>query len=198
MLKYIRMTEENIDEIVKTQMEIFPSECGYFQYNYALICGKDYWKYWIVYDNEEIIGITGLYSDFDINETNSIWLGWFGIRPQYRRKGYGKEVLEYTIKEAYKLANIYPIKYLRLYTSIDENKEAQLLYSKLMDEKEKYNNINDNNYNETCYIWTKALYNDKITPWNNKYLGLKEIEKKEKEYKEIFINKGEVNEQEKL
>ena len=191
MLKYVRMTEHNIDEIVKAQMEIFPSECGYFQYNYAITCNKDYWKYWLVYDNDNnIVGITGLYSDFNIEKTYSIWLGWFGIRPIYRRKGYGKEVLEFTIKEAYKLASIYPIKYLRLYTSIDENKEAQILYKKIMDYKEPYNCKEDKNYNGTCYIWTKSLFGDKITKWDNKYLGLKEIEEKEKEYQEIFLNKG--------
>ena len=37
MLKYIPMNEDNIFDMVKTQIEIFPSECGYFQYNYALL-----------------------------------------------------------------------------------------------------------------------------------------------------------------
>ena len=34
MLKYVPMTSENVFDVVITQMEIFPSECGYFQYNY--------------------------------------------------------------------------------------------------------------------------------------------------------------------
>ena len=182
------MTEENIYDMVKTQMEIFRSECGYFQYNYALNCGKDYWKYWIVYDEDDIVAITGLYSDFDITETNSIWLGWFGVRPKYRRKKIGTEVLNYTINEAYKLAKKYPIKYFRLYTSIDENATAQLLYKKIMDFYEEYNCPNDSN-NNTCRIWTKVLFNDKKVKWNNKYLGLKDIEKKEKKYLDIFKDK---------
>ena len=189
MLKYIPMTEENIYDMVKTQMEIFPSECGYFQYNYALNCGKDYWKYWIVYDEDDIVAITGLYSDFDITETNSIWLGWFGVRPKYRRKKIGTEVLNYTINEAYKLAKKYPIKYFRLYTSIDENATAQLLYKKIMDFYEEYNCPNDSNNNNTCRIWTKVLFNDKKVKWNNKYLGLKDIEKQEKKYLDIFKDK---------
>lgn len=33
----------------------------------------------LVYDDNDIVAITGLYSDFEITETNSIWLGWFGV-----------------------------------------------------------------------------------------------------------------------
>ena len=189
MLRYIPMTSENIFEITKTQMEIFPSECGYFQYNYALNCRKDYWKYWLVYDDNNIVAITGLYSDFDITETNSIWLGWFGVRPDYRRQKIGTKVLEFTINEAYKLAKKYPIKYFRLYTSIDENATAQLLYKKVMDFCEEYNCPNDSNYNNTCRIWTKILFDNEFISWRNKCLNLKEIEKQEKIYLNIFKEK---------
>ena len=96
-LKYVRMDSSNIRDIVKVQMEIFPQECGYFQYDYGLTCGKDYWKYWLVYKDNEIVAITGLYSDFPISETNSIWLGWFGVREKYRNQGYGEKVLQFTI-----------------------------------------------------------------------------------------------------
>ena len=193
MLKYVPMTRDNIYDMVKTQMEIFPSECGYFQYDYALNCGKDYWKYWLVYNEEDIVAITGLYSDFDINETNSIWLGWFGVRPSYRKQNIGTEVLNFTINEAYKLAKKYPIKYLRLYTSIDENATAQLLYKKIMDSNEKYEYPDDFNYNNTCLIWTKSLFGDKIVPWNNRCLGLNEIEEQEKIYYEKFKKEYNVN-----
>ena len=188
MLKYISMTKDNIRDMTKTQMEIFPSECGYFQYNYALECGKDFWKYWLVYQDNEIVAITGLYSDFDISETNSIWLGWFGVRPKYRNNKIGTEVLSFTINEAYKLAQKYPIKYFRLYTSIDENIVAQRLYGKTMDFYEEYNCPNDFNYNNSCRIWTKVLFDDKPLKWNNKCLGLTEIAKQEKVYYKKFIN----------
>ncbi len=189
MLKYIPMTKDNIYDMVRAQMEIFPSECGYFQYNYALNCGNDYWKYWLVYDDNDMVAITGLYSDFDINETNSIWLGWFGVRPQFRRRNIGTEVLNFTIKEAYKLAKKYPIKFFRLYTSIDENATAQLLYKKIMDFSEKYDHPEDFTYNSSCLIWSKSLFGDTIIPWNNRYLGLNEIEEQEKEYLDIFMKK---------
>ena len=91
------------------------------------------------------------------------------------------------------MAKKYPIKYFRLYTSIDENATAQLLYKKIMDFYEEYNCPNDsnnnNNNNNTCRIWTKVLFNDKKVKWNNKYLGLKDIEKQEKKYLDIFKDK---------
>lgn len=181
------MNKNNIKDMVNAQMEIFPSECGYFQYNYALTCKKDYWKYWLVYDEKELVAITGLYSDFDIYETNSIWLGWFGVRPKYRKNKIGTEVLNFTIQEAYKLAKKYPIKYFRLYTSIDENRTAQILYKKIMDFNEKYDCKDDYNYDGTCYIWTKVLFGDERIKWNNKCLGLKEIAEQEKIYKKRFL-----------
>ena len=46
-----------------------------------------------------------------------------------------------------------------------------------MDFCEEYNFPNDFNYNNTCHIWTKVLFNDKPKKWNNRYLGLNEIEK---------------------
>ena len=141
------------------------------------------------YDNNDIVAITGLYSDFDINETNSIWLGWFGVRPEFRRRSIGAEVLNFTIKEAYELAKKYPIKFLRLYTSIDENATAQLLYKKIMDFPEKYNHPKDFTYGSSCLIWTKSLFGDSIIPWNNRYLGLNEIEEQEKKYLDIFMKK---------
>ena len=192
-LNYVPLTKDNVFEMTRAQMKIFPTECGFFQYNYAVTCNKDYWKYWIVYNEENIVAITGLYSDFDISDTNSIWLGWFGVSPEYRKQGIGKKVLEFTINEAYKLAEKYPIKFFRLYTSDTENKEAQFLYSKLMDKKEIYNHPDDYNYDNTCLIWTKSLFKDSIKDWNNKYLGLKEIVKQEEIYRKIFFEKNESN-----
>ena len=189
MLKYVPMTEDNIYDMVKTQMEIFPTECGYFQYNYALSCGKDYWKYWLVYDDDNIVAITGLYSDFDIEETNSIWLGWFGVKKEYRKNKIGTKVLEFTINEAYKLAEKYPIKYFRIYTSTDISDIAQILYKKIMDHCEVYNYPGDFNYDNTCRIWTKMLFNDEYVKWNNKCLNLNEIEKQEIIYEKIFKEK---------
>lgn len=64
---------------------------------------------------------------------NSIWLGWFGVLNEFRRKGYGQQILIDTINMAKDLAKKYPIKYFRLYTSEKDDSIAQPLYYKIMD-----------------------------------------------------------------
>ena len=47
--------------------------------------------------NNKIIGITG-YS-IDRYETDNYWLSWFYIHKQYSRKGYGKQLIDFIIRE---------------------------------------------------------------------------------------------------
>ena len=186
MLKFIKITKDNIDYATSIQMKIFPGECAY--YNYLDIINKnlEWQNYYLVYEENKVIGITGLYCFENINETNSIWLGWFGVLEEYRRKGYGKEILIETINISKEFSKKYPIKYLRLYTSTRDNKIAQILYEEIMDIKEEYNNPNDFNYDNTCLIYSKSLTDEKLKLWNNKFLNLNEIIKKEKEGQEKF------------
>jgi GNAT superfamily N-acetyltransferase len=57
-------------------------------------------QYWEVYlystkeKPDDIIGICGLYS-LEPHDTKELWLGWLGIIPTMRNKGYGKEVMQY-------------------------------------------------------------------------------------------------------
>lgn len=174
-MKYVEITSKNILLATKIQMKIFPEESAYEHYKYTIKEDIEYEKYYLVYDENNIIGITGLYSNEDIYKTNSIWLGWYGVLEKYRNKGYGKRILLDTIEMAKKLSIKYPIKYFRLYTSERDDKLAQPLYEKVMDIKEYYKNENDVNYDNTCLIYTKVLGNYKIEKWNNRFLNLKEI-----------------------
>lgn len=190
MLNYIKITKDNIDYATRIQMKIFPDECAY--YNYLDIINKnlEWQNYYLVYDGDEVVGVTGLYCFEDINETNSIWLGWFGVLKEYRRHGYGKRILLDTIDKAKEFSKKYPIKYFRLYTSTRDNKVAQILYSEIMDIKEEYNNPSDFNYDNTCVIYSKSLTDEKASYWNNKYLGLNEIIEREKEGQNQYIIKS--------
>lgn len=174
-LKYVEITENNIDYATKIQMKIFPNESAYEHYKYAIECNLEYMKYYLVYRSDAVVGITGIYSNEDLNETNSIWLGWFGVLENYRSKGLGKQILLDTIEMAKNLLNKYPIKYFRLYTSERDDKLAQPLYEKVMDIKEYYDNDNDINYDGTCLIYSKSLDKSKAKYWNNKFLNLKGI-----------------------
>lgn len=175
MFRYVEITNDNLLEATLIQMKIYPNESAYEHYKYIINKKCDYEKYYLVYNDGDIIGITGLYCNENLEETNSIWLGWFGVLEEYRRKGYGKKILLDTIEMAKKLSDRYPIKYFRLYTSERDDLIAQPLYQKVMDIKEYYNNEDDVNYDGTCVIYSKSLGDYKVIYWDNKFLNLKEI-----------------------
>ena len=175
MFNYIKVDKNNLMLATKIQMEIFPEESGYEHFLYTIKRNTDYEKYFLVYKDSEVIGITGLYSNEDINETNSIWLGWFGVLEKYRSRGYGRKILEDTINMAKDLTKKHPIKYFRLYTSEIDEAIALPLYDSVMDIKEYYNNEDDCTYDGTCLIYTKSLFDDKPEKWNNRFLNIKGI-----------------------
>lgn len=174
-LKYIQITKENINSATKIQQEIFPGESAYEHYLYTINKNEEYEKYYLVYDQEKVVGVTGIYSNEPLEETHSLWLGWYGVLLAERNKGYGSRILKDTIEMAKKLSQKYPIQYFRLYTDIKENKEALPLYDKYMDIKEMYNNPDDVNYDGNCIIYSKSLTQEKAQKWNNKFLNLKQI-----------------------
>lgn len=82
--------------------------------------------YWVAVERDgKTIGITGLYKD--PHDKDTVWLGWFGVHPGYRRRGIGSTLLEFTIKEAKRRG----FSILKLYTFSGENeKVAHGLYKK--------------------------------------------------------------------
>ena len=128
-MRFELIDKNNIMLATKTQLEIFKSnsECAYLHYLNSFVSQKDYF---LVYDKGNIVGITGLYIDEFTQEDGVVWLGWFGVVPEYRNMGYGRRILEKTIELAKKRKK----KILRLYTSAD-NERAHGLYNKVMDKK---------------------------------------------------------------
>lgn len=174
-LKYIPITKDNIDFAAKIQKEIFPEESAYQHYKWTIEQNCSYQKYFLVYEKDQIIGVTGHYTNEPLEETNSLWLGWYGVLPEKRNQGYGTKILKDTLELANQLSTKFPIKYFRLYTDISENKQALHIYDKYMDIKEMYHNPEDINYNGNCIIYSKSLTQEQVTKWNNKFLNLKLI-----------------------
>lgn len=83
----------------------------------------DRW-YWVISDtNSKVAGVTGLYLDHKRSDT--VWLGWFGVHPDYRRRGIGSSLLEFSITEAKRRGFMI----MKIYTSTDENERgAHKLY----------------------------------------------------------------------
>ena len=89
---------------------------------------------YVVVDNDKIISAFGLFdvvngSDcFEWSNINSkvLYLGRFGVNPDYQKSGYGAR----TINEAIKLAKDFGAKYLRLQV-VDSNMPAINFYKKV-------------------------------------------------------------------
>lgn len=90
--------------------------------------------------------------------------------PEHRRKGYGKKVLLDTIEYCKKL-NKYD--YFRLDTTYYENRPALILYDQVMQLREDYTIEDAVDYKNHFIIYSYSL-GDKLEPWNNRYLGLRD------------------------
>ena len=173
-MEFVLVDFTNYKKAIEIQNTVFPNEDGtinilasldreLFIKKTGIDYGDDNVKYYIVYDNNEEVGITGLYNYDSI----SAWLAWFGVLPNKRRKSYGKRILEKTME----LAKQKGFKTMRLYTDAIENADAIKLYKKLGFVGEKYS-AEELLYD--CYIYSKSLNDEKVDLWNNKLLGLSE------------------------
>lgn len=167
-LTYKKIDKKNIDTAYNIQKKIWPDDPDYNSFLDKIENPGDDNVSFLVYDKENIIGITGVYVEDEDNE--SIWLDWFTILPEYRKKGYGKRVLLDTIDYCKKL-NKYL--YFRLDTTYYKNRPALFLYDKVMHLREDYTAEDTKEKKNNYLIYTYAL-KEKIKPWNNRYLGLKE------------------------
>ena len=72
-----------------------------------------YLEYFVMLDpkTKQVVGLTGIYTEEE-DADNICWLGWFCIDKDYRRRGLGKKLLEYSICKAKELNK----QYLHLYT----------------------------------------------------------------------------------
>ncbi len=163
-LRYAEIVSGNIIFATGIEMRIFPDMCGYLSYKRAYENGT---PYFIAYLGDKAIGITGLYCEERLGEENTVWLGWYGVLPEYRGQGFGKQILLDSIAEAKKRN----FDTFRLYTSVKNCAEACKLYDKVMDIGEDYTLEEPEMLRR---VYSKSLTDKKIIPWNNRYLYLTE------------------------
>lgn len=117
------------------------------------------------------VGVIGLFN-YE-NNSNDIWLNWFGVLPKYRNKGIGTSALLSIIA----IARKYNKSNFRLFTYGIWNSLARNIYNKTMQIKENYTNENDK-YALSIYgkvnTYGCSLKDKVCTKWNNKYLNLNE------------------------
>lgn len=127
---------------------------------YKSITGKHDFKrleYYLGYEGDEVVGVCGVYADRE----DECWLGWFGVRPQYRQRGYATMMLNLQLE----IMKNYGYKVCRLYTDEVINKNAFALYLKSGFKK-------DSSYVENVVTMVKSL--DGVirpTKWKGKPLA---------------------------
>lgn len=166
-IRYIQLTNENLEiayNIQKEQWDDFPDKQNFI--NKANNPQKDYISF-IAYYNDMPIGITGVYTE--PIDKDSIWLDWFCVVPEYRKMGFGEQILVDTIEYAREIGKFL---YFRVETNYWKGRPAVVLYDKVMSVKELYTAENKNADKPTL-IYTYN-FTDKCELWNNRYLGLNE------------------------
>lgn len=172
-LRFEEISKDNIKVAAKLQYEIFPTSSAYLVYK-SQITGirKEFYIGYIAYIGDEPVGVSGLYEIPEYPDT--VWLSWFGLKKEYRKLGYGKQIFDYTVEMAKALNK----KYLRLYTFEIWNNEAQSFYKRNMDLGEYYNNDKEHKdiFEGKPKIFSISLCDEKVELWNNKFINISEDE----------------------
>ena len=163
MLKYERVDQNNVGIAIAIQNTLFPEENGRMNYEEAINGITDFQYYLVVDEDGSYVGISGLYH-YPV-DAESAWLGWFGIKEEYRRRHYGSQ----TIALFEQLARDQGYRYARLYTDEHDNDEAIQFYLSIGYTCEKYKNEDDPaSLKLPLLIFSKSLYGGCVTPWNNR------------------------------
>ena len=170
ILKYEKISKDNIVMASRIQYKIFPNSSAYLKYLKEIQSDtSDLPISFLVFENDFPIGVVGLY---DIPEySDTIWLSWFGVLENYRFKGYGSQIFKDIIEKAKQ----YNKDFLRLFTYEVWNHDAQQFYKKHMQIEEYYTNENDDQYDikeGKCKRFGYSLCDKPIDYWNNKFIDI--------------------------
>lgn len=165
MLRLELITKDNIDIAIKIENEIFKEYNA--KNNYYDSLENDRVNFFLVYDNSIIVGISGVYSYKD--DHDNAWLGFFGIKEEYRNKKYGKKTLLLSEEYAKKLN----FKFMRLLTDKFNNDYAIEFYKKNGYTFEDYDSDLESLKEEfKVVIGSKALGDIKPDKWDNRFINL--------------------------
>ncbi len=173
-MNLIPVDKANCIQAIRIQNAVFPHENGavnilasmdrdLFTERTGVVYPDHRIRYWLAEEDHAYVGITGLYS-YD-SDPETVWLGWFGILPEYRSKGYGRQVLEKTMEKA----QAEGFTCMRLYTDYRDNHNAVQLYEQEGFTGEKYT-AEELPYD--CRIYSKRLDGGEAEPWDNRFLAL--------------------------
>ena len=141
-MEIIPVDKNNAKETIALLNRIFPKDINrYNNPEIGIMCSqypenyKDYYDHFnllwtspfVLMERGRIIGTTGIYH-LATDPEDQVWLGWFCIDPDFRKKGFGGMLIEWTMDQARQKG----FKKMKLYTSDDpEVTTSEILYDKL-------------------------------------------------------------------
>lgn len=169
-LKYVKVDYSNIDIAFNFQKNEWSTpDLGSFERHIEENNDKN--VNFIVYVDDTPIGITGVYQEKI--DPNSLWLDWFCIAPEFRGKGYGRQILLDTIEYCKQFEDI---EFLRAESNLRRGRPSTWLYIEEMDFVEKYTIEDSEDDKRGYYICTKVLKEKgEYVPWNNRFLNLNDM-----------------------
>lgn len=176
MLKLVKINKENIDFATKIENEIFPEYNASVNYADSL---KDnsIISFFLIYNDDIAVGVTGIYA-YKKDKDNA-WLGFFGLKEEYRGMHYGKEAL--MLSEEYAKSQGY--KFMRLFTDKFGNDYAIEFYKRNGYTFEDYNSNEEILKDEfEVVIGSKSISKYKVDKWDNRFINLSKQTMKQ-EYK---------------
>lgn len=164
------VSKTNHLKAIEIQNLIFPKENGKNDILESLKRKKTnykYLKYFLMKIKNQYVGISGIYVYNEYPKDG--WVAWFGVLPDFRRKGIGLQTICFLKEKAKKIG----LKSLRLYTDSILYKSAEPLYDKCFEHKEIYDNIQDKHFQVgDTLIYSSSLTKHNVEPWKNKNLFL--------------------------
>ncbi len=169
MLKFISVTQENLKLAQDVQKKVFPKEYQNDTLENSLNSTPEYLsQFWLVKKGKKFIGLTGIY--FYPQYPKDAWLNWFGVVPEFRRKGYGRKIFNRTFAYARRLG----FDNFRLYTDAKDNENTLRFYRSLKMKEEKYLPAQDDFTDILIFSKSCHPFKKKVKVWGNKYLYIQE------------------------
>ncbi len=109
-MKIKPLTEEYLEEALESLAVVFPEDISEIRKAFTASLDRSKWnsffkiqlpttlEYVVGIVDGKVVGTHGLYST-ESDENEALWGGWFHVHPDYRGKGYGSQLIDYTIKE---------------------------------------------------------------------------------------------------
>lgn len=169
-LEYVLVDQQNVATAFQIQRATWPDDADYDDFYDKVKNTQDDNCFFLVFNAGKLIGLTGI-DVWKSQYPDTVWLDWFTILPESRRRGYGTKVLLDTIKYCKQIGRF---RSFRVETTTYEYADSSLaLYNKVIGFFEDYTAEDTDDNKLRTRIYTYPLQGE-LEPWCNRFLGLRE------------------------